>query len=315
MLENKNRKAPIEKSEGPLALAWKRFFKHKLARISLSILIVFVLLAVFSPWICQFLGVSYDDPSAAKFLGSSKKHIFGTDHIGRDVFARLLFGARVSLSVGLISALMAAFIGTVIGALAGYFGGFLDSILMRFTDAMMALPTLPLMILFAAVDLKNVLPFLPTTLLEGNQASILKLVIIVVFFSWMTVARLVRGSTLSLREREFVLAAQAIGVRQIDIIFRHIIPNCVAPIIVASTLSVGGIILYESVLSFLGLGIQPPMPSWGNMLTGAQDYLRSSPLLAVYPGLFILITVVAFNFIGDGLRDAFDPKFVFSKKK
>ena len=239
----------------------------------------------------------------------------GTDHIGRDMFARLLYGAQVSLSVGLISVLMSAFIGTVIGALAGYFGGALDSFLMRFTDAMLALPTLPLMILLAAIDLGRVLPFLPQAFLEGNYASTIKLIIIVVFFSWMTVARLVRGSTLSLREMEFVVAASALGVKNKKIIFRHIIPNCVAPIIVASTLSVGGVILWESVLSFLGLGIQPPMPSWGNMLTGAQDYLRSAPLLAFFPGFFILVTVVSFNFLGDGLRDAFDPKCVIKTKE
>ena len=149
---------------------------------------------------------------------------------------------------------------------------------------------------------------------KGGDASIFKLIIIVVFFGWMTVARLVRGDALSLREIEFVLAAKAIGVSKKNIIFRHVVPNCIAPIIVASTLAVGSIILYEAVLSFLGLGIQPPTPSWGNMLFQAQEYMRQAPILAFYPGLLILITTVSFNFLGDGLRDAFDPRFVMGKK-
>lgn len=312
MVENK--KNIKEKSDSPLALAWRRFLKHRLARISMALLFVLVLSALLAPWITYILGVSFHDTDALKLLPPSLKHFLGTDDIGRDMFARLLYGGQVSLTVGIISALMSALLGTLIGASAGYFGGMWDTVLMRFTDAMLSLPTLPLMILIAAVDLEKVFPFLPKAFVSGNEASMFKIMIIIVFFGWMTVARLVRGSTLSLKEREFVLAANAVGVSSRKIILRHIVPNCVAPIIVASTLAVGGNILYESVLSFLGLGIQPPIPSWGNMLTNSQEYMRTAPLLAFYPGLLILITVVSFNFIGDGLRDAFDPRFVMGKK-
>ena len=301
-------------SESPLILAWKRFIRHRLAQVSMVFLVILILSAILAPFITQFLGVSYDDTSAAAYLGSSVEHLLGTDKEGRDVLARLLYGGRVSLTVGLISALMSAFIGTIVGALAGYFGGWIDNILMRFTDAMLSLPVLPLMIVLSAIQLDKLLPFLPTDITKGGDDSIFKLIIIVVFFGWMTVARLVRGESLSLREREFVLAAKAIGVSQKNIIFRHVVPNCIAPIIVASTLAVGSIILYEAVLSFLGLGIQPPTPSWGNMLFQAQEYMRQAPILAFYPGLLILITTVSFNFLGDGLRDAFDPRFVMGKK-
>ncbi|MBI2609141.1 MAG: ABC transporter permease [Deltaproteobacteria bacterium] len=312
MVENKTEVR--EKSDGPLALAWRRFLKHRLARISMGLLFVLVLSALCAPWLTQILGVSFHDTSAVKLLPPSLKHLLGTDDVGRDMLARLLYGGQISLTVGIISALMSALIGTLIGASAGYFGGAWDTVLMRFTDAMLSLPTLPLMILLAAVDLEKALPFLPHAFVSGNEASMFKIMIIIVFFGWMSVARLVRGSTLSLKEREFVLAANAVGVSNRKIILRHIVPNCVAPIIVASTLAVGGNILYESVLSFLGLGIQPPIPSWGNMLTNSQEYMRTAPLLAFYPGFLILMTVVSFNFIGDGLRDAFDPRFVMGKK-
>ncbi len=313
-MQNTKNQNDSERSDSPLLLAWKRFVHHKLAQVSMGVLLVLIMGAVFAPWIASFFGVSFHDTGAGSFLGSSRQHLLGTDNLGRDVLARLLYGGRISLSIGIVAAIMSAMIGTIIGAMAGYFGGALDTLLMRFTDAMLSLPVLPFMILLAAIDLEKALPFLPERWIHGNEASMVKLIIIVVFFGWMTVARLVRGSTLSLREIEFVLSAKAVGVSQYKIVLRHIIPNCVAPIIVASTLTVGGIILYESVLSFLGLGIQPPIPSWGNMLQEAQDYLRSSPLLAFYPGLLILITVVSFNFIGDGLRDAFDPRFVMGKK-
>jgi peptide/nickel transport system permease protein len=233
-------------------------------------------------------------------------HWLGTDEAGRDVFLRLLYGGRVSLLVALVAALAAAIIGTTIGLCAGYYGGRLDALLMRTTDGVIALPVLPLLIVLAAVDLEKV--GVPAAVAESEIVSLYRMMFIIAIVGWTTVARLVRSATLSVRTREFVRAAEAMGTRPSRIMVRHILPNVVSPIIVATTLSVGGIILLESVLSFLGLGIQPPTPSWGNMLTNAQELITRAPQLAVYPGLIIFVTVIAFNFLGDGLQDALDPR-------
>ncbi|HBQ20496.1 MAG: hypothetical protein A2Z91_07625 [Deltaproteobacteria bacterium GWA2_38_16] len=301
-----------KKYYSPTQMAWRRFRHHSLAWYSLTFLLILSIVILIAPFILEkIFRFDYTITNIyMRFLPISLAHPFGTDDLGRDVLARILYGGRISLSVALISSLSSLLIGTAIGAWAGYYGGIIDSFLMRLTDAVLSLPTLPLMILLAAVDLQKALPESLSFLMHGNYASMIKLMIIMIFFSWMGVARLVRGEFLSLREREFVIAARGLGVSNKKIIWVHIIPNCVAPIIVSITLSIGGIILSEAALSFLGLGIQPPIPSWGNMLTNAQDYIRSSPLLAFFPGLFILLTVVAINFVGDGLRDAFDPQFV-----
>jgi len=232
----------------------------------------------------------------------------GTDELGRDLLVRLLYGGRVSLFVGLTAAIFSAGIGTTIGLVAGYFGGSLDTILMRFTDAVISLPLLPLLIVLAALDLSKL--WLPTALVESESISLYRIVFIVALVGWTTVARLVRGSALSLRERAFVKAAEAQGASKMRIIRVHILPNLASPIIVATTLSMGNVILLESVLSFLGLGIQPPIPSWGNLLTNAQELIWDTPALAFYPGILIFITVIAFNFLGDGLQEAFDPRTV-----
>jgi len=298
----------------PGQMAWKRFRNHTLAWYSLMFLLTLTLLVIAAPFLLEALGYDHTAINLAnRFSPSTLKHGFGTDELGRDVLLRILYGGRISLFVAFVSAMFAFIIGTTIGAVAGYFGGIIDSILMRFTDSVLTLPILPLMILLAAIDLAKVLPSGLAFLAQGNYASMIKLMLIVVFFGWMTVARLVRAEFLSLRERDFTQAARALGVSHFKIIFRHILPNAVAPIIVSITLSIGSIILYEAALSFLGLGIHPPLPSWGNMLTNAQDYIRNATMLSVYPGVFILLTVVAINFIGDGLRDAFDPKFVHKK--
>jgi peptide/nickel transport system permease protein len=241
----------------------------------------------------------------ARMQPSSASHWLGTDELGRDVMVRLFHGGQVSLFVGLTAAAVAASIGTVVGLTAGYFGGRTDSILMRITDSVLALPTLPLLIVLAAVDLNKVLP---EALANSENVSFFRIVLIVAMLGWTTVARLVRGASLSLKERDFVLAAEGSGGSHLRIMFRHIFPNLLSPIIVAVTLSIGNVILLESVLSFLGLGIQPPMASWGNMLTNAQETIWEAPMLAIYPGLFIFVTVISFNFLGDGLQDAFDPK-------
>ena len=289
------------------ARTWRRFRRHKLAMASLIVLFALSTAAAAAPLIESWLGVdAFTADLHQRLLDPSLDHPLGTDEIGRDHLVRLLYGGRVSLTVGLIAALFSAVIGTIIGICAGYYGGRLDSFLMRITDSVIALPLLPLLIVLAAVDLTK-LGF-PEGLADAEDMSLYRIVFIVSLVGWTTVARLVRAETLSMRKREFVRAAMALGADTNRILLTHILPNVVSPIVVATTLSVGNIILFESVLSFLGLGIQPPVASWGNMLSNAQDLVWSSPELATWPGLFIFITVIAFNFLGDGLQDALDPR-------
>lgn len=238
----------------------------------------------------------------------STYHLFGTDEVGRDVLIRLIYGARVSIGVGIMVALSSALIGLLIGGIAGFYGGKIDMALMRVTDALLSLPTIPILIVFSAVDLSK-LPMIKQ-MMNPSYESIIKMFVIMCLFSWMTVARLVRGSILSLREREFVLAAKTLGANDSTIILRHMFPNVIAPMLVAITLGVGSSIIYESALSFLGLGIMPPTPSWGNMLNNAQEVIYKNVWLTVLPGLMIFITTVSFNFVGDGLQDAVDPKSI-----
>ncbi len=235
-------------------------------------------------------------------------HVFGTDELGRDVMMRLIYGARISMGVGILVAIASSLIGIIIGALAGFYGGVLDTVLMRVTDALLSLPFLPVLIVIAAIDLQKI-PFLKAMISNGNE-SLLKLVFILCLFSWMTVARLVRGSILSLREREFILASKTLGATDLTIILRHMFPNVLSPILVSVTLGVGDSILSEAALSYLGLGIQPPTPSWGNMLFNAQELIYQAPFLAILPGILIFLVVVSFNFVGDGLQDAIDPKAI-----
>ena len=294
-------------NNSPLYLALRRFRRHKLAIASLVILLFMILMVACAPLLEGLLGVDANDVDLFNRMGPmSPEHVLGTDELGRDVLARLLYGGRISLATGLIAAGIAATIGTVIGLFAGYFGGKLDAFLMRFTDGVIALPLLPLLIVLAAIDLNKL--GVPESIAQSEDISFYRIILIVALVGWTTVARLVRGATLSFKEREFVMAAVGVGASSMHIMFRHILPNLLSPIIVAVTLSVGNVILLESVLSFLGLGIQPPMPSWGNMLTNAQELIWQAPLLAVFPGLLIFITVICFNFLGDGLQDAFDPK-------
>jgi peptide/nickel transport system permease protein len=244
----------------------------------------------------------------ARFAPSSAAHPLGTDELGRDLLLRLLYGGQISLAVGLAAALGAAVIGTALGLLAGYYGGTLDALLMRLAESVIALPLLPLLIVLVAIDLTKL--GLPEGLATSENVSLYRIVFLIALVGWTTVARLVRGATLSMRTREFVRAAEALGAGAPRVMLVHILPNVVSPIIVATTLSVGNVILLESVLSFLGLGIQPPIPSWGNMLTGAQELIWTAPALAVWPGALIFVTVIAFNFLGDGLQDALDPRAI-----
>jgi peptide/nickel transport system permease protein len=252
------------------SLFWQRLRRNYVAIASAAILVTVTALALLAPVFEALLGVDairvdlfnqYDTPNFTHWLG--------TDEAGRDVFVRLLYGGRISLLVGLVAAIGAAIIGTSIGLFAGYYGGRLDALLMRTTDGVISLPLLPLLIVLAAIDLSKV--GVPDAIVNSEMASLYRIVFIIAITGWTSVARLVRAATLSVRTREFVRAAEAVGSGSTTIMLRHILPNVVSPIIVATTLSVGAMILLESVLSFLGLGIQPPIPSWGNMLTNAQE--------------------------------------------
>lgn len=257
---------------------------------------------------------SLDIPETKNLVTSVKDfetfHLLGTDELGRDVFIRLVYGTRVSMGVGVLVAIASALIGLLIGSIAGFYGGWIDTVLMRITDALLSLPTIPVLIVMAAVDLSKFEFIRESKLITPSNESIIKMVIILCIFSWMTVARLVRGSILSIREREFVLAARTLGAGDGTIIVRHMFPNVIAPMLVSITLGVGESILFEAALSFLGLGIQPPTPSWGNMLNNAQELIYQAPFLAILPGVLILMTTISFNYLGDGLQDAIDPKAI-----
>lgn len=281
--------------------------RHRLAWISLVFLSVMLVLALAAPLIADLRGI---DPTQTdlfrRFEGPSAEHWLGTDDLGRDLFQRLLDGGRVSLLVGISGAVLSAIFGAVIGVLAGYLGGRLDAFLMRLTDGVISLPLLPLLIVLAAVDPRKL--GVPAEIAQSEMFSLYRIVVIVALTGWTTVARLVRAETLSLKARDFTRAAVALGARPGRIMFRHILPNTAGTLVVATTMSVGTLILFESTLSFLGLGIQPPAASWGNMLTGSQELLQEAPVLALWPGLLIFLTVIAFNFLGDGLQDALDPR-------
>jgi peptide/nickel transport system permease protein len=283
-----------------------RLRTRPLALCAIAVLVLLVVLSFAAPLIAALMGIdAFADDLLARFQPPSAEHFFGTDDIGRDVMLRLLYGGRVSLAVGFIAAVMAATIGTIMGVVAGYFGGRADAILMRLTDGVIALPLLPLLIVLAAVDLSKLGL---SGLAQSESASLYRIIAITALVGWTTVARLVRGATLSLKSRDFVRAAVALGAGPVRVMAVHILPNAISPIIVATTLAVGQIILFESVLSFLGLGIQPPLPSWGNMLTNAQEVIWTAPWLAVYPGLLILLTVASCNLLGDALQEILDPR-------
>ena len=276
----------------------RRFFKHRGAIAGVAILALLILGALLAP-------LSPYDPIASamgeRLQAPSRAHLFGTDALGRDYLTRVLYGGRVSLLVGALVAAVTLAIGVPIGAAAGYFGRWVDSLLMRITDAALTLPTLFVLILIGAILRETRSP-----MFERSNALLVALVI--GGLSWMTVARLTRAIFLSLRSVEFVTAARSVGAPGLRIVALHMLPQAVGPIAVEATLEVSYAILEESGLSFLGFGIQPPTPSWGNLLGAAQEHLVRYPWLAVFPGLMILLTVVSINFIGDGLRDAFDPR-------
>ena len=284
------------REETMLGIVWRDFRRHPMALVGVTILAAIVLLSVFA-----FL-LPYDPESvdvANRFSPPSREHLLGTDRSGRDVATRLLYGGRVSLTVGVAAVITAVVLGSLVGAAAGFYGGFADNALMRLTDVFLSFPSLFVLILLSFLLRESQLP-----LLSGGVTSI---ALVIGATSWMSVARLVRATFLSLKEEEFVTAARAYGASDARIVSQHIAPNSAGPIIVNATMGVAWAILVESGLSFLGFGIQPPTPSWGNMLTDGQDTLSLYPWLAIFPGLMIFITVIAINYIGDALRDALDP--------
>ena len=270
-------------------LAWRRFRRHKLAMGSAVILIILGLTAIFAKFVTPYGFRQIDILNA--FKGPSAKHWFGTDELGRDLFTRVIYGGRISLSVGLAVAFVAGTVGAIVGGVAGYYGGWIDNIMMRVTDLFLSIPFLVILIVASRI--------------LGN--STWDIIIILSLFFWMGDARIVRGVFLSLKEKEFVEAARASGARDRRIIFRHILPNVTGPVVVNLTLLVAAAILTESALSFLGFGIKPPTPSWGNLLSDSESAIFTAPWLVYFPGIFILVTVLCVNFLGDGLRDALDP--------
>lgn len=283
--------------------AWRRFRHHRLALAGVVVFAVIVLAVVLA-------GLSPYDPSStdlrSRFEGPSPSHPFGTDDLGRDTLTRVLYGGRVSLLVGLLAMGISITVGTLVGALAGYYRGWLDSVLMRFTDLFLSLPSLFVLIVLSTL--------LFDTGVGKAGGGLPMIVLIIGGMSWMVVARIVRSSFLAIRERAFVEAAMAAGGGHSRRIFRHILPNAVGPILVQATLQVAVAIIAESGLSYLGFGIQPPTSTWGNMLKDAQTSMTRYPHLAIFPGLMIFLTVIAVNAIGDGLRDAFDPHRVLGKR-
>jgi peptide/nickel transport system permease protein len=270
---------------------WTKLFQHRMALPSVVVLLALVAVTFGISLFFSAADANYID-LARMLQPPSMAHPFGTDEVGRDVFLRAMFGGQVSLRIGLIAVVVSIVIGVSIGAVSGFFGGLVDNVLMRFTDALLAIPTLFLLIVI--------------TRIFGQ--GILVITIILGALSWMEVSRLVRANVLTLKEQDFVTAAHALGVPSLSILVRHVLPNTIAPIVVAATLGVGRVILLEATLSFLGLGLQPPTPSWGTMLNRAQSFLITAPWLALLPGMLILITVLCMNFIGDALRDAMDPR-------
>jgi peptide/nickel transport system permease protein len=302
---NQTRSKPdrVNKGEHPSVMLWRRFRRHPGAvagSIVLGLLILGCLLAPLSPYNPEASNLS------VKFQPPGWQHIMGTDALGRDVFTRVLYGGRISLTVGLLVVAITLSIGVTVGAIAGYYGGRIDNILMRITDAALTLPSLLVLILLSAILREVELPFF-----ERN--NVLTIAGVIGLLSWMTFARLVRAAFLTLREMDFVNASRSLGASPFEIITRHILPNAIGPIIVESTLELGYAIIEESGLSFLGFGIQPPTPSWGNLLSNAQENFTRYPWLAIFPGLMIFLAIISVNYIGDGLRDTYDPYKVLQK--
>ncbi len=273
-----------------MTLILKRLLRHHLVLVGAIILVPMFFCAVLAPLISPH---NPAEPNLKNILAPpSLTHPFGTDTLGRDVFSRVIYGSRISLLVGFVSVGIATLIGLILGAVSGYYGGMTDEIIMRFVDLMMCFPTF----------------FLILAVIALLEPSIWNIMIVIGLTNWMGIARLVRAEILSIKNKEFILAAKAIGLPELKIIFSHILPNALSPVYVVATLGIGGAILTESALSFLGIGVQPPTPSWGNILTQAKDNIEVAWWLSLYPGLAIFLTVMGYNLLGEGLRDFFDPR-------
>lgn len=286
-------------SESLWRTALRRLSKDYLTMVAMMVIVVIALLAIFAPVIEDMLDVSYTATNAnidRLLPPGTENHILGTDNLGRDMFARLLYGGRISMSIGFSVAIFAGFIGVALGLIAGYYQGgpfgFIDDILIWFITTLASIPNLMLLILLASV----------------LSPTVETLIFVLTFVSWAGTMRLIRGETLSYREAEYTIAARALGAGALRIMFVHILPNTLSILITSLAINIGTVILVEAALSFLGLGVRPPEPSWGNMLTQAQQFFREGPHMAIFPGLLITITVLSMYLIGDGLRDAFDPK-------
>lgn len=273
-----------------LQVFWQRFRRNKLALVALAVLLLLYTMAILAPTLATH---AYDAiTTGERFQPPSAAHLFGTDHLGRDIWSRIVWGGRISLSVGFVAAGLAVTIGTLLGALAGFYGGWVDNLISRLIEIIVSIPQF----------------FLLLTVVAVVERSIFNIMLIIGLTSWPGVARIVRGEFLRLREMDFTHASRALGARDVRIIFKHILPNAIAPIIVSTTLRIGSAILAESGLSYLGFGNPPPFPSWGSIAAGGKDFLRNAPWISIAPSLFIFVTVLSFNFIGDALRDALDPK-------
>ena len=287
-------------------LIWRRFRKHHLAVAGVIVFLLIALACFLAPWIAPYDPISLNKDASGALLRNappSAEHIMGTDTIGRDVFSRLLYAGRISLFIAFIVVFVQEIFGVILGAISGYYGGMADDVIQRITEFMLTLPLLPLLLALSAILRDVTIPGLPR---EWSSAVII--IVILIVFGWMGATRLVRAQVLSLRNQEFTEASKALGMGNAGIIFRHMIPNSLAPIIVNATLGLGGVIILESALSFLGFGVQPPVPTWGNMLNEYQSDMWTQPAKVFYPGLAIFICSLSFNFVGDGLRDAMDPR-------
>ncbi|MBC8100009.1 MAG: ABC transporter permease [Armatimonadetes bacterium] len=288
-----------------LQLTIKRFFRHRMAVVGMVIL-GFMLIYVIGGSFVYSEAYANDLDVTRKYEAPSFEHPFGLDGVGRDVLARTIYGGQISLTIGVVSVAIAITLGTLVGLVSGYYGGWIDNLLMRFVEAMLAIPTLILLLLLNRVLIGDISTFS----FFGRQMSVtvIALILIIGLTGWLGLSRIVRSMVLSLKEQEFVVAARMVGASDSRIIFTHILPNCIAPIVVSATLGVGGAIVTETALGFLGFGVLPPTATWGNILSAARELVDEKPWMWMAPGALITLTVLSFNFIGDGLRDALDPR-------
>ncbi len=274
----------------PTRLALRRFLRHRLAVISLVLLALLILAAIFAPLVSPYDPLAQDANNT--LIGPSSTHLLGTDDLGRDILSRLIYGGRVTLTIGFGATAVVLLLGIVIGAVAGYAGGWVDNVLMRFVDLVLSFPALFLLLILAA----------------AAGVSLLSIILFIGLFGWMYLARLVRGEFLVLREMEYIEAARAVGVGGWRTVWRHMLPNTIASIIVNATFSIAAAMYIEAALDFLGFGLSPEIPTWGNMLAESESYIAVNPLLTIAPGVVLTVAILAVNFVGDGLRDAFDPR-------